>query len=388
MRSWFLTGFPWENLGYSQFLLRPVIQIADITGVYGISFLLVMVNGAVFSLLVSLIYKRAISYRKMVVAAMLLLIALGYGWLRLGLLQQHHGAAVTVALIQGNIPQDVKWDPAFLDETMDRYRRLTMETAPQNPELIIWPEAATPFYFQSEKPYQEQVASLMGKTGAHLLLGSPAWERTAEGIQYFNSAFLVSPDGRIQGRYDKIHLVPYGEYVPLKRFFPFIEKMVVGIGDFSPGKETAVLRFPGGAFGTLICYEIIFPDLVRRFVKNGATFLVNITNDAWFGRTAAPYQHLSMAVLRAVENRRAVARSANTGISALIDADGSILQRTSLFTPAAITGIIYKRTNLTFYARYGDIFALLCLGISVLLLMKPMAGILNRSYQKKWSEVR
>lgn len=379
VRSWFLTGFPWESLGYSQFTVLPVIQIADITGVYGVSFLLVMVNCTVFSLLVSLIYKRAISYKKMVVAFMLLIISLGYGWVRLSLVKQDQGVAIKVALIQGNIPQDVKWDPAFLDKTMEIYSRLTMKTAPQKPELIIWPEAATPFYFQSEKPYQEQVATLMSKTGAYLLLGSPAWERTADSMQYFNSAFLVSPDGRIQGRYDKIHLVPYGEYVPLKQFFPFIEKMVEGIGDFSSGKETAVLHFPGGAFGTLICYEIIFPDLVRKFAKNGATFLVNITNDAWFGRTAAPYQHLSMAVLRAVENRRPVARAANTGISAFIDADGSIMQSTDLFTPAAITGIILKRTVKTFYTWYGDVFAYLCIVISFVLFLRPMVSLIKRS---------
>lgn len=385
VRSWFLTGFPWENLGYSQFTVLPVIQIADITGVYGVSFLLVMVNCVVFSLLVSLIYKRGISFQKMAVAFMLLGISLGYGWVRLSLLKQGQDTAIKVALIQGNIPQDVKWDPAFLDETMKIYSQLTMETAPQKPNLIIWPEAATPFYFQSEKAYQGQVAKLLSKTAAHLLLGSPSWERTADGMQYFNSAFLVSPDGQIQGRYDKIHLVPYGEYVPLKRFFPFIEKMVEGIGDFSPGRETAVLHFPGGTFGTLICYEIIFPDLVRRFAKNGATFLVNITNDAWFGRTAAPYQHLSMAVLRAVENRRPVARVANTGISALIDADGSILQSTNLFTPAAITGIIFKRTIKTFYTRYGDVFAFLCIGISVLFLMRPFF-ILLKTVKKEWSK--
>jgi apolipoprotein N-acyltransferase len=367
-RSWFLTGFPWENFGYSQYQILPIIQMADITGVYGISFLLVMVNGAVFSLLDSLFVKKAVPYRKIAVAGMLLAASLGYGWLRLTDSEQERGAAVKAALVQGNISQDVKWDPAFLDETMKIYSRLTLDTVSQKPDLVIWPEAATPFNFQTEKTYQALVASVMGTTGAYLLLGSPAWERTAEGIEYFNSAFLVSPDGKIQGRYDKMHLVPYGEYVPLKQFFPFIEKMVVGIGDFSSGKEAKILHFPGGSFGTLICYEIIFPDLVRRFAKNGASFLVNITNDAWFGRTSAPYQHLSMAVLRAVENRRSIARAANTGISAFIDANGSIVQQTSLFTPASITGIIFKKAEKTFYTNYGDLFAWFCSGVSLLLI--------------------
>ena len=367
-RSWFLTGFPWENFGYSQYQILPIIQMADITGVYGISFLLVMVNGAGFSLLDSLFVKKAVPFRKIAVAGMLLAASLGYGWMRLTDSEQERGASVKAALVQGNISQDVKWDPAFLDETMKIYSRLTLDTVSQKPDLVIWPEAATPFNFQMEKTYQALVASVMGTTGAYLLLGSPAWERTAEGIEYFNSAFLVSPDGKIQGRYDKMHLVPYGEYVPLKQFFPFIEKMVVGIGDFSSGKEAKILHFPGGSFGTLICYEIIFPDLVRRFAKNGASFLVNITNDAWFGRTSAPYQHLSMAVLRAVENRRSIARAANTGISAFIDANGSIVQQTSLFTPASITGIIYKKAEKTFYTNYGDLFAWFCSGVSLLLI--------------------
>jgi apolipoprotein N-acyltransferase len=376
-RSWFLTGFPWENFGYSQFQILPIIQIADITGVYGISFILVLVNGAVFSLLDSLFFKKAMPLRKLAVTALLLAATLGYGWLRLNLSEKERGAVVKAALVQGNIAQDIKWDPAFLDETMQIYSRLTLDTASQKPELVIWPEAATPFNFQTEKNYQALVTSVMAKTGAYLLLGSPAWERTAEGVEYFNSAFLVSPDGEIRGRYDKMHLVPYGEYVPLKQFFPFIEKMVVGIGDFSSGKEARILNFPGGPFGTLICYEIIFPDLVRRFAKNGASFLVNITNDAWFVRTSAPYLHLSMAVLRAVENRRAVARAANTGISAFIDADGSILQQTSLFTLASITGIIFKGSIKTFYTRYGDVFAFLCVGVSVLLLV---SAILKKKY--------
>jgi apolipoprotein N-acyltransferase len=162
--------------------------------------------------------------------------------------------------------------------------------------------------------------------------------------------------------------VPYGEYVPLKQLFPFIDKMVVGIGDFTSGREVKNLSFPGGSFGTLICYEIIFPDLVRRFVKEGAAFLVNITNDAWFGRTAAPYQHLSMVVLRAVENRRFVARAANTGISAIIAASGRIVQQSKLFTPASLAGIILLEKELTFYSRFGDIFAALCLLLSFFML--------------------
>jgi apolipoprotein N-acyltransferase len=380
VKSWFLTGFPWESLGYSQFLALPVVQIADITGVYGISFLLVLVNGVAAAFLEAVALKKSLPYRSLTTAALLLAAALLYGTARLERFDRAGAPqGLAMALVQGNISQDVKWNPSFLDETMNIYGGLTLAAAPQKPALVIWPEAATPFFFQSERTYQEKVAAVMRKVGAYLLLGSPAWENAGNRTSYFNSAFLVAPDGTIAGRYDKMHLVPYGEYVPLKPLFPFIEKMVVGIGDFSSGSEVRNLHFPGGTFGTLICYEIIFPDLVRRFAKNGAEFLVNITNDAWFGSTAAPYQHLSMAALRAIENRRWVARAANTGISAFISAGGRITQQSKLFTPASLTGTILKENELTFYTQRGDVFALLCTLLSCAVLGIPFITARRRS---------
>lgn len=368
IKAWFLTGFPWENLGYSQFLALPVIQIADITGVYGISFLLLLVNGVLFILLEAISRKKPVPYTLVIAAVLLLAASLLYGRARLEHYDRQQGKSVTVALVQGNISQEVKWNPSYLDETMNIYSRLTLAAAAGKPALIIWPEAATPFFFQSEKTYQGLVAAVARRAGAFLLLGSPAWDIDGHETRYFNSAFLVSPEGSIAGRYNKIHLVPYGEYVPLKQLFPFIEKMVVGIGDFTSGRDIKNLSFPGGTFGTLICYEIIFPDLVRRFAKSGAEFLVNITNDAWFGRTSAPYQHLSMVALRAVENRRCIARAANTGISAVIAASGRIAEQSKLFTPASLAGIILLQREMTFYTRFGDIFALLCLLLSFVVL--------------------
>jgi len=364
IKAWFLTGFPWENLGYSQFLALPVVQIADITGVYGVSFLIVLVNGVMFVLLEAVSLKKTVPYKLMAITGILLAAVVIYGRARLEHYDRQQGTSVSVALVQGNISQDVKWNPSYLDETMNIYSRLTLAAAAGKPALIIWPEAATPFFFQSEKTYQDLVAVVARRAGAYLLLGSPAWDHDGHETRYFNSAFLVSPEGSIAGRYDKIHLVPYGEYVPLKQLFPFIEKMVVGIGDFTSGREVKNLSFSGGTFGTLICYEIIFPDLVRRFAKSGAEFLVNITNDAWFGRTSAPYQHLSMVALRAVENRRFIARAANTGISAVIAASGRITEQSKLFTPESLAGIILLQKEITFYTRFGDIFALLCLLLS------------------------
>jgi apolipoprotein N-acyltransferase len=369
IKSWFLTGFPWDNLGYSQFKALPVIQIADITGVYGISFLLVLANCAAFSLLQGLFIRKKIPYSEVVVTLSALALTLSYGQKRLNFFKESQGDQLKLAIIQPNIPQDLKWDPSFLDETIDTYRRLTLKCAPEHPDMVVWPESSTPFYFQSEDKYKVAVADIVKQVGAYLLLGSPSWELQLGAPRFFNSAFLISARNMIEGKYDKIHLVPYGEYVPLKKLFPFINKMVVGIGDFSPGSEIKNLQLPSCSFATLICYEIIFPDLVRKFVKKGAHFIVNITNDAWFGRTSAPYQHLSMAVLRAVENRRYIARAANTGISAFIHPGGTILKQTKLFTQEVLPAIIFCRTQKTFYTLYGDVFALFCFAVSLFFIL-------------------
>jgi apolipoprotein N-acyltransferase len=188
---------------------------------------------------------------------------------------------------------------------------------------------------------------------------------TKNGAAYYNSAYLLDPDGNILGRYDKVHLVPYGEYIPLKRFFPFLGKITEAVGNFVPGQKGQVLSWEGKNVGILICFEIIFPELSRAMALNGAQILVNMTNDAWFGRSSAPYQHLSMAVFRAVETRRALARSANTGISAFIDPSGRIMDQTPLYEEAARTQALPLMTENTFYTRYGDIFAVSCVAVSV-----------------------
>jgi apolipoprotein N-acyltransferase len=202
--------------------------------------------------------------------------------------------------------------------------------------------------------------------GAPLLLGAPAFERRGASIQYFNSAFLVSPEKKIAGRYDKLHLVPFGEYAPLSSIFNFTKDIIGAIGDFTAGSAVRNLSAPCGDFGVLICYEAIFPELTRQFVAGGARFLVNITNDAWFGKTSAPYQHLSMVALRAVENRVPIARAANTGISSFIDSTGKIRAASDLFTREVLSGTIELRQTQSLYAQYGDLFAYACLGATAL----------------------
>ncbi len=371
LRSILLTGFPWESLGYSQYLALPLIQIADTTGVYGVSFLVVLVNG----LIAAGILKSSRTGRPPVRLILFVIVLIGavlvYGSVRIGQEKQRISGQrpIKVAIVQGNIDQSVKWETDYQRETIEIYRTLTRGVAKGRPHLVIWPETAVPFFFPFDHPFSPVVRDIPSEIGAYLAFGSPFYDREGARIRYFNSAYLLSPDGEIRGRYDKIHLVPFGEYVPLSRFLPFIAPLVESVGDIVSGSETrgtVVFSMPRGKFGVLICYEIIFPDLNRRFVKKGADFLVTITNDAWFGKTSAPFQHFSMATFRAVENRAFVARAANTGISGIITSTGRIAVESEIFSRQAVTGEVFLKGPETLYTRYGDVFAHACLGWSLL----------------------
>jgi len=202
-----------------------------------------------------------------------------------------------------------------------------------------------------------------------LLFGSVLTKKMKSPDQLFltNSVLLLDKEGKITYQYDKIHLVPFGEYVPLRSLLFFIDKLVVGIGDYLPGKQYIKAETEFGSFGSMVCYEIIFPGLVRKFYAKDGDFIVTVTNDAWFGKTAGPYQHFSMAVFRAIENRKPVMRSANTGISGFIDSNGSITAKTELFTRQVLSASVRTDDTLSFYSRYGDLFAYFCMVISVLL---------------------
>jgi len=276
--------------------------------------------------------------------------------------------SLKIGLIQGNIDQSIKWDESFQKETLKIYEKLSSRVAEGKPDLIIWPETATPFFFQDAKEYQPFILDIPKKTNAFLLFGTPSYKIEKGKINHYNSAYLISTSGELNGRYDKIHLVPFGEYVPMQNLLFFIGSLGEGIGDFKSGKEIFNFPLPQGKFGVLICFEIIFPDLCRKFVKDGADFLVTITNDAWFGRTSAPYQHFSIATFRAIENRVFIARAANTGISGFIDPKGRILKQGAIFTEEAMNGTIRLSNEKTFYTLYGDVFAWICSGFSILFL--------------------
>jgi apolipoprotein N-acyltransferase len=286
--------------------------------------------------------------------------------------------SLKVGLVQGNIDQSIKWDESFQRETLRIYESLSLKVAEGKPDLIIWPETATPFFFQEAREYQPIILDIPARTKAFLLFGTPAFKIERGKINYYNSAFLASPSKELIGAYDKIHLVPFGEYIPLQDLLFFIGSLGEGIGDFKSGKEIFNFSLPQGKFGVLICFEIIFPDLCRRFVKRGANFLVTITNDAWFGRTSAPYQHFSIAAFRAVENRVFIARAANTGITGFIDPKGKMIKKGGIFTEEAMNGMIRLSNRKTFYTLYGDIFAWGCSAFSILLLAYALFQRRNR----------
>jgi apolipoprotein N-acyltransferase len=248
--------------------------------------------------------------------------------------------------------------------------------------LIVWPETAVPFFFQDHRALSARVVDVVHASGAALIFGSPAYQQAGNETRYFNRAYLLTPDDLRPQFYDKVHLVPFGEYVPLKRLLVFVNRLVPAAGDFEAGHVIHPLKFQNLPAGILICFEAIFPELARAQTKAGAQILVNLTNDAWFGRTSAPYQHLSMALFRAVETGRPLIRAANTGFSAFIDAHGRITRKSRLFEEAVLEGRIrIPHGTLTFYTRFGDLFAFLLMAISI------MGGmvLLRHAWRKKSS---
>ena len=379
IRSFLFTGFPWELLGYSQFNMLHIIQISDISGVYGVSFCIVLLNTALFLIYLGLTGKDwkekhiGIKHAAEATAAVVVIIAAVWGYGSRQIHRLHELAAnspsIKATIVQGNIDQAKKWNPAFQRSSTIKYIRLSLHSKKLHPDLVVWPETAAPFYFTRNIELTKLVLSGIRETGTDFLIGSPAFSVEKNKIAYYNSAFLVDATGNVTGRYDKSHLVPFGEYVPLKKWLPFVGKMVEGVGDFRAGEKGRTLQWKKFRIGVLICYEMIFPPLARAMVQNNASILINLTNDAWYGKSSAPYQHFSMAIFRAVENRRSLVRAANTGISGFIDPSGSVIESTDLFKDAVVTQKVPMLEVKTFYSRFGDVFATACLGFSVFFIL-------------------
>lgn len=375
VRVWFLSGLPWAFLGYTQYQQIALIQIADLFGVYGVSFLVVAANGMGALILCAMLKNRingtritkAVLGTAVLVLALLISGTLYYGHQRIQTIDTLTQQAdhKTVAAIQGNIAQDLKWEPEHLRAAFDKYLQLS-ETA-GDAALVVWPETALPYYFPYDQVATDYLKAEVARINTDFLIGAPtAIEAGGDQFRYQNSAYLIALDQTIKGAYHKSHLVPFGEYIPFKKWFPFLGNIVAQVADFIPGQKGVTLPWREHQLGMLICYELIFPDLTRAQVQNGADLLINITNDAWYGRTSAPYQHFSFARFRAIESRRSLVRAANTGISGFIDPTGRVFGATPLFEEAVSSQSVAFLTIDTFYSTHGDLLPMGCVAIVLL----------------------
>jgi apolipoprotein N-acyltransferase len=363
-------AFPWAMLGTSQARVLPVVQLASVTGVYGLSWLVALVGAA--SAAVVLSRRRAHLWGAAAVGGALALVTAG------GVARVASGALLTtgtvfrVGLVQGDIEQDAKWNKALRDPIMERHLALSRQALGLDAGLVIWPESSTPFYFDLEPDRAEPVRRLAVQSHTPFLIGTDEFEHTAGGDRYYNSAVLVGPDGRSRASYRKMQLVPFGEYVPLKRLLFFVGPLVQAVSDFSPGTDPLVFDVNGHGVSVAICYESVYPWIARAFVQRGSELLATVTNDAWFGRSSAAYQHFDQGAVRAVEEGRYVVRAANTGISGAVDPYGRVVAATRLFEPTAIAVDVRLLSARTIYNRIGDVVVWISLVVSGLVLVAPM----------------
>ena len=368
--SWGSLAFPWNLLAHTQTYYPSFIQYASITGAYGVSFWVVSLN-VLFFFLLSGVWQWRRSLWLVSGIGFLFILPWGYGkWVLSRPVKSK--TEIRVDLIQGNIDPYKKWTQSFIDSNFVVYHRLTKRVYNQNSDLIIWPETATPCYLRYRFSYLNRVKSQVDSMKIPLLTGSPDYERRdRKTLKTYNGALLIRPRSWRIDRYYKIHLVPFSERVPLVEKVPFLydlsKKLDLDIGNFSPGDSVVVFEFNPSSlkqrvrFSVVICYESVFPYLVREFVQKGAQFLVVITNDGWFGKTSGPYQHAQIAVLRAIENRIWVVRCANTGVSEFIDPFGRIRVKTGLNEEAVLGHFISIRSEKSFFLRHGYLFPIFIL---------------------------
>jgi apolipoprotein N-acyltransferase len=453
-RGYLLTGFPWVPLGNSQVTVLPIAQFASVIGVFGLSALVAAPAAAVAYAIhygsdtSYLARSRSRSSERLarfaalgVVSVLIAGVAL-WGQARVGageLLRQ--GTPMKVGIVQGNIQQQVKWKAEWRERILSSYLDMSYKVAGQGVSMIVWPEASMPFLFEEDPKRAEMVRRLARDTGTYLLLGGDQVERRRTPDtkdRWFNSAFLLRPDGGVAGTYKKMQLVPFGEYVPFAHIFTFAGPIIEAVDNFSAGERVELLRFnggtvaigehaapvlsapapsgtngshsptgsnqfgsnqsgsnpiastpPAGASGTSddnhangplasvavttgICYEAVFPHLAREAVQAGSQLLTTITNDAWYGTSSAPFQHFEQASMRAIEQGRYLVRSANTGISGVVDPYGRAIVRSELFVPATLTAEVRLLMPWTLYARIGDAFAYACLALTVLTLIASL----------------
>lgn len=353
LRTHLFTGMPWELLGHTQFRQLWLVQIADLGGVYAVSFVMTLASVAVAELGVDLAAKRVAGWRdavrRLAPAAILVAVTVAYGaYARGRYADEGRRPTIAVAAVQGNVANAYRWQRQYFERTLAVYAGLTQRTRAAAPDLVVWPENAVDFYLEREPMLRMELARVAAMIPAGLLVGSP---RLATPGEARNSVQLLGPDGAIRDVYDKQHLVPFAEYNPLRRA-AFDPRDPV----YAPGGAAEPLVTAVGRLGTTICYEVLFPDLVRDLVRRGAQVLVNVSNDSWLdaGNGAALEQHFSMTVFRAIETRRDLVRAAGSGASGFVDPFGRVVATVPRNTAGTVVGRVRLRDELTPYVRWGD----------------------------------
>ena len=375
-RGIIFTGVPWLPLPMGLVSRLELVQSAELWSTTGLSLILVLVNALVAEALFPARPAAPHWRRGAAVALAILIVAAGWFWggQRMARVEAAAKSAPTLAVsvVQGNVPLSMMWRKELRPVVIERHARATKRAAQDNPKrpwLVVWPESAAPFYFLRDARPSIPVLELAKQLDAYVMLGSLGAVKDGDLLRVSNRSWLIGPDGREAGHYDKVHLVPFGEYVPLGQILFFV-RAVAQIGvDFAVGQPGKVLMVGPVAVGPLICYESIFPELARQMRLHGARLLVNQTNDAWFGRTSAPYQHLSHLQLRAIENRLACARAANTGISGFVLPSGRVSRATGIYQPGLESARLPLMESMTFFTRYGDIIGPVALAAALLLLL-------------------
>jgi apolipoprotein N-acyltransferase len=376
LRGYLFGGFPWVPLGNSQVTTLPVAQLASIVGVYGLSALVAFVNAAIaYSMLVEG------ARRTRTVAATVVLLAAIAGWGTWRIADGSHtreGTPIRVGLVQGNIAQELKWRPDQAHTIFTTYMAMTRDVVRRGAQYVIWPESSTPFTFEEDPVGERAMRALAQEVNVPILFGSDQVVtatppgQTGKGESHYNAAFQLAPDGATAAVYRKIHLVPFGEFVPLAgwlTFFPPLVQTLAGFAPFTPGSSMIMLPVGRHQASTAICYEVVYPSLVRQAVTEGSELLTTITNDAWYGHSSAPFQHFAMASMRAIEHGRYMARAANTGISGVVDPYGRVVAQSAIFEQVGLVREVRFLTGRTIYTAVGDVVAFLGMAIVALSLV-------------------
>jgi len=372
LRGLLFTGFPWSLLGYSQTNILPLMQVVDITGIFGVSFLIVLGN-----LIIYVSITKGFTLKKLFLPILIIFVALVYGSVRYySINSKKPSKTIKIAVVQPNIDQSKKWNKEYKEKNLELLFRLTDNLLQKKPELVIWPETALPFYYGLESFWSKKLNDFIKNKKIILLTGAAVVRDIKKVNGYYkyilsNSAILFYTNGNLMGSYDKIHLVPFGEYVPLKKILFFVKRLVEGIGDFKRGDKYTIFEINGKRFFVIICYEVIFPSLVSSF--EDVDFIVNITNDAWFGSSSGPYQHAEIARVRAIEMRRPLIRVANSGISEVVDITGRILTKTKLNERAIeVVKVPLRDSEESIYKKIGDLFSYIMLLISAIKILNDI----------------